>query len=170
MLSHDEWVGSNADLAAERPVKRDYQHHDQRERGSEGAGHRHMHTEVLVTEEIGVAGSDSRAEEYDPPDHAGNMPLDSGEAAAAHPIEFVPSPEQFGLDYRFTKVLGLDRCNRRIEIAQRFPSLTGCLACPLDRPLLVDDNADVVRRSIADRLALGLWQALGIEVNSSGIV
>jgi hypothetical protein len=48
--------------------------------------------------------------------------------------------------------------------------LVGCFAGTLDRPFIVDDNAYVVRDRIADRLALGLWQALGIEVNSAGIV
>src|SRR6266436_412032 len=156
LLSHDERVGSDADLAAERPIKRDYQHHDQRERGRESAGHRQMHPEVLVAEEVGEAGSDRRAEEYDPPDHAGNMPLDSGEAAAARLVELVPSLEQLSLDHRFTEVLGLDGCDRSIELTQRFPSLVGCFASPLDRPFLVDNNADVPGYRIADWLALGL--------------
>src|SRR5271169_5564410 len=37
-------------------------HHDQRERGCEGDGHRHMHTEVLAAEEVGGAASDRRSE------------------------------------------------------------------------------------------------------------
>jgi hypothetical protein len=91
-----------------------------------------MHAEVLVAEEIGVAGSDRRAEEYDPPDYARNIPLDSREAAAARLIELVPNLEQLGLDHRFTKVLGLDRRDRSIQFPQRFPSLVGCLASALD--------------------------------------
>src|SRR5260370_36470156 len=114
-----------------------------------------MHREILVAEKVCIAGSDRRAEEYDPPDYVGNMPLDGGEAAAARLVKFIPGSEQLGLDHRFTEILRLDRCDRSVELTQRLPSLVGCFAGALNRPFVVDDDAHVARDCIADRLALG---------------
>src|SRR5260370_18975056 len=116
-----------------------------------------MHAEAFEAEEISVASSDCGAEENDPPDHARNMPFDSGEAAAARLVELVPGLEKLRLDHRFTQVLRLDRSDRTIELTQRLPSLVGYLATPLERPFLVDDDTDVTGYSISDLLSLSLW-------------
>ena len=162
--------GGNADRTAKWPVKIDYQYHDERQRGREYAGHRHVHGEVVVAKEICVAGSDHSAQEYYPPDRARNMALNSREAATTHQVKLVPAIQQLGLYHRFTKVLGLDSGDSSIEISERLPSLVRRFAGALGRPFLVDDNANVARCRITDRLPLGPWQSLGIEVDPAGVV
>src|ERR1700730_1120639 len=115
-----------------------------------------MHAEAFKAEEISVTSGNCGAEENDPPDYAGNMPFDSGEAAAARLVELVPGLEELGLDHRLTQGPWLDRGDRTVELAQWFPSLVGRPASPLDRPFVFDDNADVTRYSISDLLSLSL--------------
>ena len=61
-----------------------------------------MHAEAFKTEEISVTSGNRGAEENDPPDYAGNMPLDRGEAAATRLVELVPGPEELGVDHSLT--------------------------------------------------------------------
>lgn len=114
---------------------------------------------VLVAKQISVAGSSHSAGKYYPPDHARNMPCDSGEAAAARLVQLVPTIEQPGLYHGFAEILGLNGGDCSIEFAQRRPSLVRCSAGALGGPFLVDDSADEAGDRIADRLSFGLRQS-----------
>lgn len=166
LLRHYEGVRRDTNLAAERPVQCDDHHDDQREGCRERRGHRQVHAEAFVAEEIGVAGSYRRAEKHDRPNDVRDVSLHCRQPRAARIVELVPRLEHLSLDHRFTRILGMDCRDRGGEVAQRLPPLVGRLAGPLDRPFDVDHDADVLRQRVANLLPLRIRQARSIEIHS----
>src|SRR5580704_1862063 len=60
-----------------------------------------------------------------------------------------------------------DRC---ADVAQRFPSLIGCHALALNWPLVVDDDPDVIRKSVANLPTRLIRQARRDEIHTAGVI
>ena len=93
-------VRRDAHLAAERPIERDDQHDDKRQRGGDCAGHGQMQAKAFEAEQISE-GCGQRAAEGDyPPNHHRYVAGGGGQARFSSLVELIEDAQEFRVDNR----------------------------------------------------------------------